>query len=293
MMKFKEPLKMTIKKAVITAAGLGTRLLPGTKEQPKEMFPLFARNTDGKVCVKPLLQIVFEQLYGFGTRNICFIVGRGKRSIEDHFTPDDNLLRILKNNNKTELFNELRNFHSMLERVDITWKTQLRPLGFGDAVYKSKSFVQSDSFLLFAGDDFIVSKNNDFLKRLIETHNKFNSAATIVVQRVPDPERYGVVIGKEIEKGTYKVNKIVEKPKKPESNLCVVGVYVFTPMIFKALEKIGYNKNGQKELTDAIQLLIEWDLPVYAEELKAGEDRMEIGTPETYKQTLDKSYKIL
>lgn len=284
---------MTIKKAVITAAGLGTRFLPETKEQAKEMLPIFARNSDGGVCVKPLLQIIFEQLYGFGMRNVCFIVGRGKRVIEDHFTPDDNLLRLLENNNKTELSNELRKFYSMLENVDIIWKNQLRPKGFGDAVYKAKSFVQSDHFLLFAGDDFIVSKNNDFLKRLITTHDRFGAVATIVVERVPDPERFGVVIGKEVGDGIYKVDKIVEKPKKPESNLCVVGVYIFNPIIFKALEQIDYDKNGQKELTDAIQLLIDWGLPVYAEELKPGETRLEIGTPEIYKLTLDKSYEIL
>ncbi len=284
---------MTINKAVITAAGLGTRFLPETKEQAKEMLPIFARNSDGGICVKPLLQIIFEQLYGFGIKNVCFIVGRGKRAIEDHFTPDDNLLRLLENNNKTELSNELRKFYFMLENVDIIWKNQLRPRGFGDAVHKAKSFVQSDNFLLFAGDDFIVSKNNDFLKRLVATHDKFGAAATIVVERVPDPERFGVVIGKEVGDGIYKVDKIIEKPKEPDSNLCVVGVYVFTPMIFKALEQIDYDKNGQKELTDAIQLLIDWGLSVYAEELKPGETRLEIGTPEIYKLTLDKSYEIL
>ena len=284
---------MKINKTVITAAGLGTRLLPGTKEHPKEMFPLFVKNESGKVLVKPLLQIVFEQLHDFGINNFCFIVGRGKRSIEDHFTPDDSLLELLEKNNRTTLSNEMKRFHKVLEDVDITWKTQLRPNGFGDAVLKAKSFIQNDTFLLFAGDDFIVSKNNDFLKRLVETHDRHKAAATVVVERVPDPERYGVVYGKEVQDGTYKVEKIVEKPKNPKSNLCVVGVYVFTPKIFECLEETGYNEKGQKELTDAIQLLLDKGLEVYAEELKPTETRMEIGTPESYRLTLSKSYDIL
>lgn len=284
---------MRIKKAVITAAGLGTRLLPETKEQAKEMLPIFTRNSNGRVCVKPLLQVVFEQLYGFGIRNICFIVGRGKGIIEDHFTPDDDLSKLLEHDGKKDLSNGLKEFYSMLEKVDMTWKTQLRPRGFGDAVYRAKSFVQSDNFLLFAGDVCIVSKNNGFLKRLVTTHNRFEAAATIVVEKVPDPERHGVVIGKKVDEGIYKVDKMVEKPKKPVSDLGAVAIYIFNPVIFKALEKIDYNERGEKELTDAIQLLIEWGLNVYAEELRPDEVRLDIGTPETYKLALDKSYELL
>lgn len=291
--KSRRGLKTKINKTVITAGGLGTRLLPCTKEHPKEMFPLFSKNEDGDVVVKPLLQIVFEQLQEFGIENFCFIVGRGKRSIEEHFTPDDTLLKLLESGNKIGLYKEMKKFHDMLEKVDITWKTQLRPKGFGDAVLKSKSFIQNDTFLLFAGDDFIISENNDFLRRLVDTHDRHNASATIVVERAPDPERYGVVYGSEVEEGTYKVEKIVEKPKNPESNLCVVGVYVFSPKIFECLEENGYNENGQKELTSAIQLLLEKGFGVYAEELKPNEIRMEIGTPNSYRDTLNKSYEIL
>jgi len=284
---------MKINKAVITAAGLGTRLLPVTKEQVKEMLPIFTSNIDGGVCVKPLLQFVFEQLHDFGIRDVCFIVGRGKRVIEDHFTPDDDLLKLLETDGKTNLSDGLKLFYSTLEDVDITWKSQLRPKGFGDAVYRAKSFVQSDNFLLFAGDVCIVSKNNNFLKRLVETHNRFNAAATVVVERVPDPERHGVIVGKEIERGVYKVSRIIEKPKNPESNLAAAAVYIFNPVIFKALEQTDYNKKGEKELTDAIQLLIDWGLDVYAEELGPDEIRLDIGTPEAYKLALHKSYEIL
>lgn len=284
---------MTVQKAVITAAGLGTRLLPETKEQPKEMLPLFTRNSNGSVCVKPLLQVVFEQLHDAGIKNICFVVGRGKRTIEDHFTPDDNLLKLLEDNNKLDLSYELRKFYSMLDNTDITWKTQLRPKGFGDAVYRGKSFVQSDNFILFAGDVCIVSRNNDFLRRLVKTHERFDAAATIVVERVPDPERHGVIMGRKIEEGVYKVNKIIEKPKTPPTNLSAAAVYVFKPIIFKALERNGYDEKGQKELTSAIQLLVDRGEDVYAVELNPNEVRLDIGTPETYKEALEKSYKIL
>lgn len=282
-----------IKKAVITAAGLGTRLLPETKEQAKEMLPLFAKNSNGKICVKPLLQVVFEQLYDFGIKNVCFIVGRGGGAIKNHFTHDGDLLKFLKMGGKKELSAELKKFHSMLGKVNITWKTQSTPRGFGDAVYRAKSFVQLDNFLLFAGDVCIVSKNNSFLQRLVEAHDRFGAEATMVVKRVPDPEKYGVVIGKRIETGIYKVEKIVEKPEKPESDLAAVAIYIFSPMIFKALEKTDYNEKGEKELTDAIQLLIDWGLNVYAEELRSDDVRLDIGTPETYKLALDKSYNLL
>lgn len=282
-----------MKKVVITAAGIGTRLLPETKEHAKEMMPIFTSGSEGKMYVKPLLQVLFEQLFDFGIRNFCFIVGRGKRSIEDHFTPDDNLLSILEKDNKNGLYNEVVKFYDALKKVDITWKTQLRPNGFGDAVQKSKSFVQLDSFILFAGDDFVISENNDFLRRLIETHEQNNADATLVVQKVDDPHRYGVVFGEQLTDGCYKVNKIIEKPENPESNLAVVAVYVFTPEIFDALDKSGYDANGKKDLTGAIQILIEQGKRVYAEELKDNEIRLEIGTPESYKRTLDKSYEML
>lgn len=278
-----------IKKAVITAGGLGTRLLPFTKEFPREMLPIFYRDGD-KILVKPLLQISFELLYNIGIRNFCFIVGRGKRSIEDHFTPDIAYLQFLKNRNN-KAAKHLEKFYSMIEDSEIVWKNQPSPIGFGDAVYRAKSFVGPDDFIVWAGDDYIHSPNYNFVKELISVFEKFKANAVLSAERVPNPERFGVIVGNPVDEKLYKVTKIIEKPKTPPSNLTAVGVYVFNPEIFKALEKIPFGTNKEKQLTDAIQKLIEWKHDIYAKELGEGEIRIDIGKPEAYKIALERSHK--
>ena len=280
---------MKIKKAVITAAGLGTRLLPATKETPKEMLPLFVKSGNNQIHVKPLLQIVFEQMYDFGLRDFCFIVGRGKRSIEDHFIPDPHFIRELNDREKSEFADDLERFYSMLRESDITWKNQLSPKGFGDAVLHSENFVGKEPFLMHAGDTFIISKGNNFFNRLVDAYEKNKAEVTLLCEKVEDPHRYGVIIGKETEKGVYRVQRMVEKPKRPLSNLVSVAVYLFDPVIFKALRETPY-RSGEKELTDAIQKLIEKGKKVYAVELKPDEERLDIGKTDTYKSALDRSY---
>lgn len=279
-----------IKKAVITAGGLGTRFLPYTKEFPREMLPIFYREGE-EVLVKPLLQVSFEQLYNIGIREFCFIVGRGKRSIEDHFTPDIAYLQYLKSKNNNAA-KHLEKFYSMLENSEIIWKNQPYPIGFGDAVYRAKSFVGSDNFIVWAGDDYIHSPNYNFIREIISIFEKFNAKVVLSAEKVPNPERFGVILGDLIDKRIYKVTKIIEKPKNPPSNLTAVGIYIFGSEIFKAIEETPFGVNQEKQLTDAIQKLIEQNHGVYAKEMGEDEVRIDIGKPESYKIALERSHEI-
>src|SRR5438445_8969448 len=136
-----------LKKVVIPAAGLGTRLLSVTKEQPKEMLPVFARGKNGNLCLKPIVQLVFEQLYQVGFREFCFIVGRGKRAIEDHFTPDFNYVSMLDSKAKHGPAADLESFYKMIEGSTVYWVNQPDPRGFGDAVLKARSIAGHDRIM--------------------------------------------------------------------------------------------------------------------------------------------------
>jgi UDP-glucose pyrophosphorylase (EC 2.7.7.9) len=136
-----------LKKAVITAAGLGTRLLSETKELPKEMLPIFQR-VNGELALKPLLQVIFEQLYDVGIRDFCFVIGRGKRSIEDHFTPDWDFLEYLLKAGKELAAKSIEIFYKKVEDSNISWVNQPQPRGFGDAVLRAEKFVANDNLWL-------------------------------------------------------------------------------------------------------------------------------------------------
>lgn len=277
---------MIIRKVVIPAAGLGTRLLPITKELPKEMLPVFFKGKGDRVCLKPMLQAVFEQLYNAGFRQFGFIVGRGKRAIEDHFTPDGSFVEYLNNNNKAELANGLQDFYEKINNSTIIFINQPKPKGFGDAVYKAKLFTENEPFLMHAGDDFVFSQNNRHLRRLIKTFEHYDADAVFLVEGVKDPRRYGVMIGNEIKPYVFRVKEVIEKPKKPPSNLAVIALYVFKPIIYEAIEKVKPDDSGEIQLADAIQLLLNWQCKIYALKLRSGEQRIDIGTPETYLETL-------
>jgi UTP--glucose-1-phosphate uridylyltransferase len=280
-----------IRKVVVPAAGLGTRLFPATKEQPKEMLPIFSRLKNGNISVKPLLQIVFEQLYNVGFRSFCFVVGRGKRSIEDHFTSDYNSVSMLKNKGMKGQASDMDDFYEKLKSSTMFWVNQPEPKGFGDAVFLSRSFVQDEPFLVHAGDTYIISNGAEHLSSLMNAHERLNGDATILVQEVKNPKQYGVIEGNEIETGVYKVRRAIEKPEKPTTNLAIVAVYVFHPVIFKALEKTVPGKDKEIQLTDGIQTLIDWGLNVYAVRLNQGTIRLDIGNPETYWEALSLSYQ--
>jgi UTP--glucose-1-phosphate uridylyltransferase len=278
--KEKTPLK-----AVIPAAGLGTRLLPVTKEQTKEMLPIFEKTIGGRTCVKPFLQVVFERLYESGSRDFCFVVGRGKRNIEDHFTLDKNFIYQLAAANKLEPFNELSSFYGKVNNSNIVFVNQPEPRGFGEAVFRSRSFTGEYPFIVHAGDDLIISTKNEYIKRLVSAFQKRDADAAFFVQKTKNPQEYGVIDGKRVDKNLYRVTGVEEKPLFPASNLAIVAIYVFSPNIFDAIKRCEPNQN-EIQLSDAIQLLIDQGSNVFALELEKGEKRIDIGTPESYWKVL-------
>jgi len=281
-----------IRKAVVTGAGLGTRLLTVTKEQPKEMLPLFSKNDNGVICVKPLLQIVFEQLYDYGFREFCFIIGRGKRIIEDHFTVDRNFIRQLNNKRKHQLSSTLEHFYRKIEDSTIVWINQPEPKGFGHAALMAKPFVRNEPFLVHAGDTYIFSPHRDnHIKRLLETHRRGNAGATLLLKDVENPKHYGVAQVEEDGDEVFKVKRVAEKPKRPLTNLAIMPIYVFNPLIMATLEKTEPGVGGEIQLTDGIQNLIENGHKVQAVKLKNDEIRLDVGTPETFWEAIATSYK--
>lgn len=276
---------------MIPAAGVGTRLLPATKEQPKEMLPIFTRGPDGRVYVKPLLQLVFEQLCDAGIREFCFITGKTKRAIEDHFTSDNDFIAMLRGRRKSNLADILDGFYKRLSRASVVWINQPEPKGFGHSVHCAKPFVGEDEFLVHAGDTYIISNANDHLKRLAEIHRSHDADATLIVQHVRDPRMYGIIRGEKIGDGVYEVREAIEKPEVPPTKLAIMPVYLFRPIIFEALEGISPGKGGEIQLTDGIQRLIELNFRVNAIELRRDEIRLDIGTPETYWEAVQLSYE--
>lgn len=280
-----------IRKVIVPAAGLGTRLFPATKEQPKEMLPIFTKTAHGDMVVKPVVQLVFEQLYDADLREFCYVVGRGKRSIEDHFTPDEHCIKALEEMGKNGQASDLESFYAKLNSSTTMWVNQPEAKGFGNAVLLAQPFVENQSCLVHAGDSCIISKDMDYLKKLIGAFEQFNADAAFLVLEIENPTQYGIVEGDEVEEGILRVTSVVEKPEKPKTNLAVMAMYVFHPVIFKALKTTAPGKNCEIQLTDAIQKLVDWGLKVYAIKLDKGYSHLDIGSPERYWEALELSYK--
>lgn len=272
-----------INKVVITAAGTGTRLLPFTKEIPKEMMPIYDMNEMKKMVLKPVLQVVYESIYNYGVNKFCFIVGRGKHSVEDHFLTTE---QFGKGENS-----QLKEFYNKINKSTLVFVQQSIPKGFGDAVYRSKFFVGNDSFLMHAGDDVILSKNYDHLRRLEKAFLKNDADMAFLVTEIDDPRSYGVIEGDQIENGIYHVKNMEEKPDKPKSNLAVIATYLFKPSIFEAIEKTKPDKNGEIQLATAAQKIIKNEKTV-AVKLKKNEKRIDVGTPESFLESLKESYNF-
>ena len=270
-----------IKKIVIPAAGLGTRLLPITKEIPKEMMPLFFKNKNGEVIVKPLIQTIYEKFFNFGLREYCIIVGRQKRTIEDHFTSNEDILKNLKKGVKYR--KDLEEFYTKLNKSKIFWINQLSAKGFGDAVKYAESFVGNDDFLVTAGDTLLPT-GDKIIKKLLNSKLKGKNDAILLLKEVSDPRRFGVAVVKK-HKNSFQVINVEEKPKKPKSNLSIVAVYRFKPSIFKALDAVKKDKK-ELQLTSGIQKLIDWGGNVSAIILDEKDQVIDIGTPESYIETI-------
>ena len=272
-----------IRKAVITAAGSGSRLLPFSKETPKEMLPYCARAKDGRLILKPILEVVYESLHDHGYRKFCFVVGRGKRSIEDYFLIDDST--------KYSTNIDLQDFYKKIRSSHIMYVQQSSPRGFGDAVLKAKLFAGKDSFLLHAGDDVILSPDNSHIQRLEAAFFSNGADIALLVDRVERPEQYGVIEGRSIGDGLFRVEHLEEKPRRPKTNLAVIATYIFRPSIFCELERVEPDRNGEIQLTDAIGSLAANGKCV-AVELGAAEKRIDVGTPESYVACIRDSFDI-
>lgn len=282
---------MVVRKAVIPAAGMGTRLLPATKEQPKEMLPVFAMGLNGQGCLKPLLQLVFEQLFDAGFREFCFVIGRGKRAIQDHFTQDYEFAEMLKHRGKASSAAEMGAFYGRLDRANILWVSQAHPRGFGDAVLMARSAVGLEDFLVHAGDTYIASKGCSHLERLRAAFEEFDADAVFAVKKTEEPSQKGIVDVEPIREKVYRVKRAVEKPDSPSSNLAIEPLYFFKPSIFEVLSHVSPGKGGEIQLTDGIQRLVDRDANVLAIELNKDEARLDIGSPETYWDSLRCSYE--
>ena len=277
---------MFVNKVVLPVAGKGTRLLPVTKEQPKEMLPIFSNDKNNKNRVVPIIQLIYEQLYSLKLRNFCFIVGRNKRIIEDHFTLDES---ILKTNKKTPQIQDLLDFYKKINTSTNVWVNQSEPKGFGHAVLQAASYVGDERFLLHAGDTILLSKNNSHFKKLLDCHKNNNAVVSFIVEEMDDPHMYGVVDG-EIHGNIIKVTNLEEKPKKHKTNLAIMPLYIFEPIIFKYLKKTKPKKNNEIQLTDAIALMVKDNLPVYAINLTKKIIQLDIGNPESYWNSLKISH---
>jgi UTP--glucose-1-phosphate uridylyltransferase len=236
-----------VRKAVIPAAGLGTRFLPATKSQPKEMVP---------VIDKPTIQYVVEEAVGAGITDILVITGRGKRAIEDHFDRNFELEYYLEQGKKDE---ELKEIQAISEMADIHYIRQRDPLGLGHAVSVARQHVGSEPFAVLLGDDIMVD-DSKLLKSMLNCYERYGRSVIAVLEVAREEIRnYGCVSPESMEEDLVRIRSIVEKPKPEEapSNLAVIGRYVFTPEIFEALDRITPGAGGELQLTDAIGLLLQ------------------------------------
>ena len=237
---------MKVRKAIIPAAGLGTRFLPATKAQPKEMLP---------IVDKPTIQYIIEEAVESGIEEILIITGRNKKSIEDHFDKSVELEMELEKAGKQEMLEVVKRISDM---VDIYYIRQKEPRGLGHAIHCAKSFVGNEPFAVMLGDD-VVDSEVPCLKQLINCFNEYKT--TILGVQTVDSENvnnYGIIDGLHIEDKVYKVKKLIEKPSLEEapSNIAILGRYIITPKIFEILENTKPGKANEIQLTDALQTLI-------------------------------------
>ena len=266
-------------KIIITAAGKGTRLLPFTKEMPKEMMPIYSKAFTKNRVVLPLLQYIYEQLYSMNFRDYCFVVGREKRSIEDHFTPHDAYLKELDGEYKKLI----TKFYKKLENSHLVWINQNKPLGFGDAVKRAERYVGKEDFIVHAGDVTILSSKHPIM-RLIEIAKKNPDAKAILLcKKIKDFRKYGVPTIKKISNDLFEVKEVIEKPNRPKSEFGILPLYYFRSDIFSSLKKIKVGKGKEFQLTDAIQNLIKEKQKVLAITLNKNEEEIDVGTVESYK----------
>lgn len=263
---------MVIRKAVIPAAGLGTRFLPATKSMPKEMLPIID---------KPVIHYVVEEAKSSGIDDILIITGKGKRAIEDYFDTSPELENHLFAKNRMDLLEKIRRISSL---ANIHYIRQKEPRGLGDAVLKAEKHVGDEPFAVLLADDIILSET-PAIKQLINLYEETNTPVVGVEKASPEEvKKYGVV-------NTVDgiVKKIVEKPMKTNSNLVIIGRYILTPEIFNCVRRVKPGHGGEIQLTDALNLLVK-KRRVHAKEIDG--ERCDIGDKLSYvKAIIDSSLK--
>lgn len=265
---------MRVRKAVIPAAGLGTRFLPVTKSMPKEMLP---------IVDKPTIQFIVEEAKAAGIEDILIVTGKNKRSIENHFDSNPELEQDLKKTGKIELLKLTQDITNL--GVNLYYTRQPYPAGLGDAIYRARSFVAGEPFVVMLGDDLMKDKVT-LTKQLMDDYDKTH-ASTIAVMQVPHKEvsKYGVIDPEsKVSDGLYNVKKFVEKPAvdKAPSDLAIIGRYLLTPEIFDILEHQKPGRGGEIQLTDAIDTLNQTQR-VFAHVFKG--QRFDVGNKEGYLET--------
>jgi len=244
----------TIKKLVIPVAGLGTRFLPATKAQPKEMLP---------VVDKPIIQYVVENAVAAGITDIILVTGPSKRAVEDHFSPNYELINWLKKQKKDDIAQEVKKIADLANFIFIRQKG---PYGNGTPILCAKNVIGNEPFAVLWGDEFFYTPHKPHLKQLIETFDKYGDPV-LTAYKVDNEgtKKYGILDALEVEKGTYQVKNLVEKPgpQNAPSKIAALGGYILTPDIFKALEQTKVGKGGELWLVDAIFKLLK-KRPVYA-----------------------------
>lgn len=263
-----------IKLAVVPVAGLGSRLLPATKSQPKEMLP---------VGRKPVVQYVVEELTQVGVNQILFVTGPGKRSIENHFDLNQELTQILRETGKEDLLAEL-DFERYPTQYFYTRQRQI--LGLGHAVLCAKRFVGDQPFVVALGDSIIgMNASSDVVQRMKRCYVEKNASAVVAFETVPmqDVDRYGIADPKS-DGDVFELADVIEKPSVADapSNLAIAARYVFSPAIFGALDKTGFGAGDEIQLTDAIRRLIREGHRVYGMRLRDDEKRYDIGDFASY-----------
>ena len=234
-----------IRKAVFPAAGLGTRFLPATKAQPKEMLPLLD---------KPIIQYGIEEARASGINNIILVTGRGKSAIEDHFDINVELETFLEARGKTDLVTEIREISNL---INVAYVRQGQPLGLGHAVLVARELVGHEPFAVVLSDD-VIDADPPGVKQMIDVFSELNGPV-LAVERVPRDElsRYGIVAAEPLRRGVYRVHDLVEKPSPGEtpSDLAIIGRYILTPDIFPALAETTSDGRGEIQLTNALRRL--------------------------------------
>lgn len=261
---------MKVRKAIIPAAGLGTRFLPATKAQPKEMLP---------IVDKPTLQYIIEEAIESGIEEILIITGRNKSSIENHFDKSVELELELEKSSKDELLEEVRKISDM---VNIHYIRQKEPKGLGHAIHCAKSFIGNEPFAVLLGDDIVYNPNEPCLKQMIECYDEYKTSI-LGVQTVRDEDvcKYGIVDGEQVSDRVYTVKGLVEKPSVEEapSNVAILGRYIINPGIFDILEHTKPGKGGEIQLTDALKELAKRE-KMYAYDFKG--KRYDVGNKQGF-----------